>query len=196
MSDKTGKEPAFNTLLGRDIAIVLAAFSLWAASDAWFQVTGLFFAELISAANALLVGYVLGAIFHEWGHYAGARFSKSVAPRFVPNNITTLFRFNFDFDQNNSYQFHCMSFGGWIAHWTILLVLFWVLPLDTLGRSVLVASLFGFVIFATVIEIGILKKTFAGRAPKEALSELSKGNFQTASFFGAGSGLMAAVIFT
>ena len=56
-------------------------------------------------------------------------------------------------------------------------------------------SLFGFVVFATVIEIGILKKTFSGLEPKLALGELSKRNFQTASIFGAGSGITTAFIF-
>ena len=66
---------------------------------------------------------------------------------------------------------------------------------DTLGRVFLIASLFGFVVFATVIEIGILKKTFSGLEPKLALGELSKRNFQTASIFGAGSGITTAFIF-
>ena len=55
--------------------IVLAALTIWAASDAWFQVTGLFAAELLSAADAIFVGYIVAAIFHEWGHYLGARIS-------------------------------------------------------------------------------------------------------------------------
>ena len=195
MSESEKKEPALSSLALRDLAIVLSAFSLWAATDSWFQVTGLFFAEVISAANALFVGYLLGAIFHEWGHYAGAKFSKSVAPLLQPKDITSLFRFNFDFLLNNTYQFHCMSFGGWIAHWGVLLLLFMLIPMDTLGRVFLIASLFGFVVFATVIELGILKKTFSGIEPKLALGELSKRNFQTASIFGAGSGITTAFIF-
>ena len=89
-----------------------------------------------------------------------------------------------------------MSFGGWVAHWGVLLFLFALIPMDTLGRVFLIASLFGFVVFATVIEIGILKKTFSGIEPKSALGALSKQNFQTASIFGAGSGIMTAFIFT
>ena len=41
------KEPSLFSLLSRDAMIVFAALTLWAASDAWFQVTGLFAAELL-----------------------------------------------------------------------------------------------------------------------------------------------------
>ena len=67
------KEPSLFSLLSRDAMIVFAALTLWAASDAWFQVTGLFAAELLSAADGIFVGYIVAAIFHEWGHYLGAR---------------------------------------------------------------------------------------------------------------------------
>ena len=128
------KEPSLFSLLSRDAMIVFAALTLWAASDAWFQVTGLFAAELLSAADGIFVGYIVAAIFHEWGHYLGARVSGAQTKRTLPKSLTNLFRFNFDFNNNSSRQFHSMSFGGWIGHWGILVLIFITLPLDTLGR--------------------------------------------------------------
>ncbi|RPG33869.1 MAG: hypothetical protein CBC52_000860 [Gammaproteobacteria bacterium TMED92] len=189
----TVAEPSVFSLLTRDAMIVLAALTLWAASDAWFQVTGLWAAELLSAGDAIFVGYIVAAIFHEWGHYLGARISGARTTRSLPKNLTNLFRFSFDFKSNSSYQFHSMSFGGWIGHWSILLLIFLTLPLDTLGRVALVSSLFGFAIFATFIETGILRKTFAGVEPATALGELSKSHFRNAGAMGTISGV---VLFT
>ena len=55
-------EPGLLSLLTRDAIIVIAALTLWAASDAWFQVTGLWAAELLSAADGIVVGYIVAAI--------------------------------------------------------------------------------------------------------------------------------------
>ena len=83
-----------------------------------------------------------------------------------------------------------MSFGGWIGHWGILVLIFITLPLDTLGRAALVSSLFGFAIFATFIETGILRKTFGGAEPAAVLGELSKRNFRQAGTMGTLSGAL------
>ncbi|MEC8481511.1 MAG: hypothetical protein VXZ17_07600 [Pseudomonadota bacterium] len=184
------REPSLFSLLSRDAMIVFAALTLWAASDAWFQVTGLFAAELLSAADGIFVGYIVAAIFHEWGHYLGARVSGAQTKRTLPKSLTNLFRFSFDFNNNSSRQFHSMSFGGWIGHWGILVLIFITLPLDTLGRAALVSSLFGFAIFATFIETGILRKTFGGAEPAAVLGELSKRNFRQAGAMGTLSGAL------
>ena len=87
------QEPSLFSLLSRDAMIVLAALTIWAASDAWFQVTGLFAAELLSAADAIFVGYIVAAIFHEWG-ITWARIGSAQTTRTLPKNITNLFRFS------------------------------------------------------------------------------------------------------
>ena len=81
MTEQTSKpEPTLFSLVSRDIAIAAAAISVWAAADTWYLVTGIWFAQVISIINAIFVGYVLGALFHEWGHYAGAKLSGATAP--------------------------------------------------------------------------------------------------------------------
>ena len=191
MSEQTPKhEPPLFSLLARDAAIALAALSLWAAADTWYLVSGLGFALAVSVLDAIFVGYILGALFHEWGHYTGAKFSGASAPRVKPKG-TSLFRFNFDMATNSQRQFHWMSFGGWVFHWGLLLILVAALPFDSIGRIALVSSVFGFILYATFIETGILRQTLGGSDPAETLGQLSAKTFQQAGIVGSVAGLFA-----
>ena len=191
MSEQPTKpEPSLFSLLERDATIALAALSLWAAADTWYLVSGLGFALAVSVLDAIFVGYILGALFHEWGHYTGAKFSGASAPRVKPKG-TSLFRFNFDMATNTQRQFHWMSFGGWVFHWGLLLILVAVLPLDSIGRIALVSSIFGFILYATFIETGILRQTLGGSDPAETLGQLSVKTFQQAGVVGSVAGLFA-----
>ena len=191
MSEQTTKpEPSLSSLLARDTAIALAALSLWAAADTWYLVSGLGFALAVSVLDAIFVGYILGALFHEWGHYTGAKISGASAPR-VKSKGTSLFRFNFDMSANTRRQFHWMSFGGWVFHWGLLAILVLALPFDSIGRIALVSSIFGFILYATFIETGILRKTLGGSDPAETLGQLSAKTFQQAGIVGSVAGLFA-----
>ena len=191
MSEQTTKpEPTLISLLARDTAIALAALSLWAAADTWYLVSGLGFALAISVLDAIFVGYILGALFHEWGHYTGAKLSGASAPRVKPKG-TSLFRFNFDMAANTQRQFHWMSFGGWVFHWGLLAILVLAMPFDSIGRIALVSSVFGFILYATFIETGILRQTLGGSDPAETLSQLSAKTFQQAGIVGSVAGLFA-----
>lgn len=191
MSEQTTKpEPTLFSLLARDTAIALAALSLWAAADTWYLVSGLGFALAISVLDAIFVGYILGALFHEWGHYAGAKLSSASAPRVKPKG-TSLFRFNFDMAANTQRQFHWMSFGGWVFHWGLLAILVLAMPFDSIGRIALVSSVFGFILYATFIETGILRQTLGGSDPAETLGKLSAKTFQQAGIVGSVAGLFA-----
>jgi|TARA_B100001057_G_scaffold398803_1_gene409537 hypothetical protein len=191
VSEQTTKpEPSLSSLLARDTAIALAALSLWAAADTWYLVSGLGFALAVSVLDAIFVGYILGALFHEWGHYTGAKISGASAPR-VKSKGTSLFRFNFDMSANTQRQFHWMSFGGWVFHWGLLAILVLALPFDSIGRIALVSSVFGFILYATFIETGILRKTLGGSDPAETLGQLSAKTFQQAGIVGSVAGLFA-----
>ena len=191
MSEQTTKpEPSLSSLLARDTAIALAALSLWAAADTWYLGSGLGFALAVSVLDAIFVGYILGALFHEWGHYTGAKISGASAQR-VKAKGTSLFRFNFDMSANTQRQFHWMSFGGWVFHWGLLAILVLALPFDSIGRIALVSSVFGFILYATFIETGILRKTLGGSDPAETLGQLSAKTFQQAGIVGSVAGLFA-----
>ena len=103
------KEPSIFSLLSRDAMIVFAALTLWAASDAWFQVTGLFAAELLSAADGIFVGYIVAAIFHEWGHYLGARVSGAQTKRTFPKSLTNLFQLTLRHCNENKLQIRVLD---------------------------------------------------------------------------------------
>lgn len=191
MSEQTTKpEPTLFSLLARDTAIALAALSLWAAADTWHLVSGLGLALAVSVLDAIFVGYILGALFHEWGHYTGAKLSGASAPRVKPKG-TSLFRFNFDMAANTQRQFHWMSFGGWVFHWGLLAILILTMPFDSIGRIALVSSVFGFILYATFIETGILRQTLGGSDPAETLGQLSAKTFQQAGIVGSVAGLFA-----
>jgi hypothetical protein len=187
---KSRPEPSMFSMLSRDIGIAFLALSVWAAADTWYLLSGLWFAQILSIGDAIFVGYILGALFHEWGHYSGAKLSGAAAPRVMPRGFS-LFRFNFDMSINDQRQFHWMSFGGWIFHWALLLILLVAIPFDSLGRIALVSSVFGFIVFATVIETGILSKTLSGADPQETLSQLTSKTFQHATIAGTVGGLFS-----
>jgi hypothetical protein len=63
--------------------------------------------------------------------------------------------------------------------------------MDTLGRAALVSSLFGFAVFATFVETGVLRKTFRGAEPAQALGELSEKKLLQAGVAGALSGVLS-----
>ena len=189
ISDALG-EPGLTGMLIKDLAVVFAAVSLWAAADTWYVVTGMWLAQIIAVGDAILVGLLLSSLFHEWGHYAGAVFGKSEVCRVTPKGLS-LFRFNFDYAANNHQQFHWMTYGGHIFHWAILLIIFIALPMDSLGRISLVGALVGFIAFATFIEYNVLKDTWAGADPGERLNAITPKDFQQAAAIGGLTGLFA-----
>lgn len=186
--ERAQREPQLWLMLLKDGAVALAALSIWAAADTWYQVTGLWLAQAVAVADGILVGVLLAALLHEWGHYAGAKYAGAVAPRVTPPGLT-LFRYKFDFSTNDSRQFHYMTYGGHIGHWAIFLLLLIMLPLDALGRIALVSGSFGFIGFATVIEYNVVKDTWAGADPQTRLQALTSKDFQQASVIGALAGL-------
>ncbi len=181
-------EPSLIGMLLKDTAIIFAALSLWAAADTWYQVTGLWLAQVVALGDAILVGLLLAALFHEWGHYAGAVASGAVTKRHYPRSLS-FFRFQFDYAENDLRQFHWMTYGGHVLHWSILILLLIMVPLDSLGRIALVSAIFGFIVFATFIEYNVVKDTMNGVDPESRLQALTKRDFQQASIAGTIAGL-------
>ena len=56
-------------------AMAMGALTLWGAAATWAQLTGWAVAHFAAIANALVAGFVLPSVVHEWGHFAGARLS-------------------------------------------------------------------------------------------------------------------------
>ncbi len=189
-SEQATDEPKLPGMLLKDIALFLAALSLWAAADTWHQITGLWVAQAVAVGDAILVGLLAASLFHEWGHYSGAMAANAKATRVDAKGLS-LFRFNFDYQANDLRQFHWMTGGGHVFHWGILVLLLIALPLDSLGRITLVSSVFGFIVFATMIEFNVVKDTWSGTDPEARLRALNAKDFRQAAVVGTLGGLFA-----
>ena len=158
-------------LARRDAAIALAALSLFAAADAWHGATGLFFAALLACVDGALVGAGLGLLSHEWGHFAGARWSGGIAPT---RDLAKIFPiFDFDMQHSGAASFRAMSWGGNLAHWSWVLLIVLLVPVDTPGRTSLLAGALGFAVFATTSELPVIWRAHSGASPIESFQGLT-----------------------
>jgi len=178
----------------RDGAIALAALSLFAAADAWYALSGLTAAALLSVLDGLAVGYGLGLLAHEWGHFAGARWGGGIAPT---TKITQLFPiFLLDMNRSPDRAFKAMSLGGNIAHWSVVaLFLLWA-PLDAPGRVALGCGAFAFAFGASTTEFPVIGRWFAGASPVESFKGLTGAKLRRNRWIGyaAGALLFAALV--
>lgn len=190
------RPPKLNSLLLVDAAAGLAGMSVWAAADLWYTATGLGIAALVAVGDALFVGFLLTAMFHEWGHYAGARLSGAQTTLLRRKGLR-LARFTFDFAASTPQQFTSMSLGGNLAHWGLVVALFFALPMTTPGQVALLAAAFGFAVSASVFELPVIGAVRAGDAPQGALqSRAQRSPFRPFGWVTIGSGavLFAALI--
>ena len=180
-------------MLLKDVLILLAAFSIWAAAYSWLQFSDLLIAKILVTADALVVGIIVASLFHEWGHYAGARGSGGNTTRFIGKPLS-IFRFSYDFQQNSKTQFLWMSYGGQIGHWGILAFLFFSLPLNNLAEIMLLSSIFGFCVFALVVEYKIIWEVIEGADPLESLKKLNSKKLRTAQMIGGVAGIASVLL--
>ena len=186
------KEPSIWLVGVRDLAIVLAILTLWAAADTWYAVTGLGLAAAVSVLNGVLAGGAIAGLLHEWGHFIGARVSGGTAPLAPAKGFLPLF--NFDFAKSEVSHFQAMSIGGNLPTWGFALLLAWVLPLDAPGRIAIVSAAVGFSIFANVVEFPVMSRVSGGMPPIESLGKISSATLQTGAISGAVAALLLAAV--
>ncbi|NRA08716.1 MAG: hypothetical protein HRU02_11205 [Myxococcales bacterium] len=172
----------------RDVALLLAALSLWAAADAWMLLSGTGFAWLLSVADGLLVGVLTAGLFHEWGHFAGARLSGGTAP-LTPVTLP-LPLFNFDFARSETRHFQAMGVGGNLAHWMVVLLIAIFLPPETAGRVALLAGALGFAVFASAVEFPVISRCHGGAAPIASLAGIRPADLKRNGVLGAVAALL------
>ncbi len=176
----------------RDGAIALAALSLWAAADAWHATTGLQLAALLSVFDGVVVGIVLALMAHEWGHFAGARFSGGIAPT---RPLTSFFPiFALDLQRSSDRAFRAMSLGGNLGHWLVVLLLGIFVPLDAAGRIALLAGAFGFAVAASWTELPIIRRAYSGASPAESFRGLTGRVLRRNRWIGAAAGLVLFLV--
>ena len=149
-------------------AVLLGALTLWGAADLWATVSGWLLAETVALFNAVFAGTIIAYLFHEWGHFSGARLSGAVSP--VLKEPRSFFMFNFRDDLNTRGQFLSMSMGGPVANWTLVVLLFFMLPLDTWSQSLLFATAVAIAVSVCVFEVPVINRVMYGDDPAEVLS--------------------------
>lgn len=169
-------------------AYVLAAFTLWGAADAWASSSGWLLAETIALLNAVFAGTAIAYLFHEWGHFAGARLSGAVSP--VAKEPVSFFMFTFKEEFNTTRQFLSMSVGGPAANWTLVIVLFLMLPLDTWSQALLLATTFAIAVSVSVFEFPVINRVMYGDNPGETIEERLKETGTTPRNIGIASGAL------
>jgi len=148
-------------------AMVVAIVTLWASANQWAIQTELLLAQGISIASGFFAGVALAFLFHEWGHFSGARLAASVSP--VLEERKSFFMFNFDLEQNSRNQFLMMSLGGPVANWLLVGVVWLALPVNQLASIMLLASTTGVAVNVCVFELPVINRVLGGAVPGEAL---------------------------
>lgn len=157
----------------RDVGVVAALLSLFAAAETWAMVSRLGFASLLSVVDGLLVGVATGALVHEWGHFAGARLAGGHAPLKPFRSFLPLY--DFDYAGNDARSFLWMSYGGNLAHASLVLIyLLFVHSSGRVGTAALVAGAFGFAVFSSLVELPVIQQARRGVPGLEALGVIPK----------------------
>lgn len=163
---------------------MLVYIAVFAALDAWVIATdGLLVAQLLSVIAAYITGSYLTGVFHEWGHFTGARVSGSRSP--IVRKPKGIFMFGFDMEKNDSRQFLSMSLGGPIANWLLVLLVLVLMPLDTIGRIALLAVVFGRAVAVCLFELPVVKAVYEGGHPQTTLdARIDEGALDSSQVYG------------
>jgi hypothetical protein len=169
-------------------AAVIAALTLFGAAHTWADASGWLLAQATAVAAAFLAGMVLGPLFHEWGHFAGARLSGALSP-VLKTPYRLFFMFRFDMQANNLRQAQWLSWGGITGSWLLVILLLILVPMDGWASAVLLATAIGRAVNASVFEVPVVLRTRqSGEFERELTERLkSPGVRQT-------PGLIAGVI--
>ena len=166
--------------------VAVSAFSLWAAADAWYLLTDLAVANFLSISTAVIAGVVVSTLFHEWFHFAGAKFSGSSYR--IPAKIG-LFVYDYDYEKNSISQFTVMSLAGQAGSWVAVIGLISLVPMDNSGRWMLAAGALGSAVFGGAIEWPVLLRSRESNNPLGELSKITAAVFNRSLLIGSGSGL-------
>ena len=167
------QEPPLLGMLLRDATLVFAALAIWGGAEAWAISSGLALALVTAVATALIAGWVIASLLHEWGHYLGAKLARSEAPRINMPDIL-FFRYNFDLEKNSLAQFTSMSIAGNIAHWGVFVAALLMLPMSTLAQTAFISATLAFAIYGSIVEWPIIARTLLRKVePIQAFTHIN-----------------------
>ena len=189
------KEPKLLGMLLKDITVIFAALAIWGSADHWATNSGFSLALVTAVGTALIAGWLIASLLHEWGHYFGAKVANSQAPRMIIPGFL-FFRYNFDLEQNSLAQFTSMSVAGSLAHWGAFVAALLLLPMASLAQTAFVSATLAFAVFASVVEWPIIARTSLRRVkPIEAFKHIDGKFLFQHQVIGGGAGLVYLVYF-
>jgi hypothetical protein len=152
------------------LGVWLLAFSMFAATDSWMQLTGWQLAGALATIVAALAGFLSANLLHEWSHFLGAKLSGG---KFTVNARLGFFVFDWDFADNTVKQFYVMSVAGSLGGLLAVLLLWLAVEPDSLPRVALVAGGLAAFVFGSIIEWPVLRRVRLGGDPLGELSKIS-----------------------
>lgn len=156
---------------------LIAALALWGAADSWVIVSNLQIAIVFSVLASIAFGIAMAHILHEWSHFFGAYFSGA---KYTVKEKPAFLFFDFDYDNNSRKQFLSMSIGGTVGNLIFLALILLCIPLDSAGRTMLLAVGIGMAVYVSVIEFPVIRLASGGKSAMESLIE----------HFGKGPGIL------
>jgi ABC-type Co2+ transport system permease subunit len=149
-------------LFARDLGIVAAAALLFLLGAGFSAGTG-----AVADLSGVVTGVALGIcplLLHEWGHFLGARATRSVMQPAA--SLRAIFSFSFDSQRNSLRHFLAMTFGGWLGTALAVFVAYAWLPDELLATRVARGMVLVSVLLVVVTEIPLLARAiFSGRLP-------------------------------
>lgn len=156
---------------------LIAALALWGAADSWALISNLPIAGVFAVVASIAFGIAMSHILHEWSHFMGAYFSGS---EYTVKEKPAFLFFDFDYDKNSRKQFLSMSMGGTVGNLIFLALILFCIPLDSAGRTMLLAVGIGMLVYVSVIEFPVIRLASGGKSAMESLIE----------HFGKGPGIL------
>lgn len=147
----------------------VASLVLFGAGHTWAVSSGLPVAFVAGIAVAFIAGMILSSIFHEWGHYVGAALSSS-SIKIADQPSDYYFFLGFNPKANSTRQALWMTWGGLSGSWLLVLAVALLIPMDSWISAVLLATVIGRAVNASIFEVPIAWKTHQGHDFKEALN--------------------------
>ncbi len=171
------------------LAAWLVAFSLFAATDSWAQLTGWPLASLLNILTGIVAGFLSVNLAHEWFHYLGARLAGGA---YEITGKPSLFVFDWQFDKNSLSQFYLMSIAGSVGGLITVYALFQAIDADNAGRIALLSGGLASFAFGSIVEWPVLLRTRRSGDPMTELSRLTPAALGRAA---AGSALAGLVCY-
>ena len=92
--------------------------------------------------------------------------------------------------RSDASAFRAMSVGGNVGHWLVVAVLAAFVPLDTPGRIALLSGAIGFAFSASLTELPVIQRAYAGASPVESFRGLTRAKLKRNRWAGAGAGFL------